>query len=496
MLEAGETARPAELLHRENRAINACPLWAKVSPQSRLRALRIALPRDHAEGSKVPAQTLGDRVAWIIVDGEVEQDGVLRGPGSLLYPEALLADAPLPDKDGLAVATSEVRALGLRCDDFHEVCDDDSELGELLLEALAAEIAARNTRPPVSRMVIGEHAPGVESAPTDPNMKAVGAAPSRRAEPSQPPRIAATLPSLPRSSAPRLAHATTPPSGVPVPPIGPAGVATKAAAAPSITGREATLPPPATGPLVGSDLSNAVTLPPMARGAAPGADERASTEVDVEASSARASTIPEDDVRSATVPAPAPRPSRTTATQGTPSHGGAAAIPSLRRTPLKGTPVKGATPAQPLIMQRDEASAAAAQLDRAFDGLATEPISPGADTTSPTSTTLRPPAKPASRLPLPAPIHEGEVSSEADEAPTLEKGPSLSAATQSRAIGNQSEPEISIERFVELEVEEPMHETDRDESSPEIMVLTPGRAITADDTNLVSGSIDSAPAKK
>ena len=52
----------------------------------------------------MPAQTLGDRVAWIIVDGEVEQDGELRGPGALLYPEALLADRPVPDKDGLAIA--------------------------------------------------------------------------------------------------------------------------------------------------------------------------------------------------------------------------------------------------------------------------------------------------------------------------------------------------------------------------------------------------------
>ena len=56
------------------------------------------------DGEQLPAQTLGDRVAWIIVEGEVEQDGDMRGPGALLYPEALLADRPLPDKDGLAVA--------------------------------------------------------------------------------------------------------------------------------------------------------------------------------------------------------------------------------------------------------------------------------------------------------------------------------------------------------------------------------------------------------
>ncbi|MEO8551974.1 MAG: protein phosphatase 2C domain-containing protein, partial [Kofleriaceae bacterium] len=192
VLEAGETARPADLLQRENRAINACPLWSKITPQGRLRALRIALPRDHVQDAKLPASTLGDRVAWIIVDGEVEQDGVLRGPGSLLYPEALLKEAQLPDKDGLAIAASEVRALAIRCDDFHEVCEDDAELGELLLAALAAEIATRRARPPVVRMVVGEPLAGLETAPTDPNMRAVspGPSPARKAEPSHPPSVA------------------------------------------------------------------------------------------------------------------------------------------------------------------------------------------------------------------------------------------------------------------------------------------------------------------
>src|SRR5207245_1182462 len=73
----------------------------------------------------------------------------------------------------LAVAQSDVRALALRSDDFREVCEDDAELGEVLLEALAAEIAAR--LPARRKLVVtgdGEGAgatdPNLESAPTLP----------------------------------------------------------------------------------------------------------------------------------------------------------------------------------------------------------------------------------------------------------------------------------------------------------------------------------------
>jgi serine/threonine protein phosphatase PrpC len=143
VLEAGETSRPSEMLRKEQEAIASCALWRKLTSQQRLRGLRIALPREHAAGEKIPALTLGDRVAWIVVDGDIEQDGTVRGPGALLYPEALLADRPLPDREGLASARSDVRALALRADDFHELCEDDPEIGEALLAALGAEIAAR-----------------------------------------------------------------------------------------------------------------------------------------------------------------------------------------------------------------------------------------------------------------------------------------------------------------------------------------------------------------
>jgi len=179
VLEAGEVSRPSEELRKEEAAIHACPLWAKVNPQQRLRALRIALPRDHAAGEKVAAQTLGDRVAWIIIEGTLVQDGMTLGPGSLVYPEALLADRPLPDKDGLAIAKTEVRALALRSDDFRELCEDDPDLAEQLMAALGDEITNRAKRrlsptpevdwraetPPVGRPALNVDARGKTLAP-------------------------------------------------------------------------------------------------------------------------------------------------------------------------------------------------------------------------------------------------------------------------------------------------------------------------------------------
>ena len=152
VLEAGETPLPAEQRKRDDLAIGLCELWsAKVTPQQRLRALRIAIQRDYQTGEKLPAHTLGDRVAWIIVEGELLQDGDPHGPGSLLYPESLVASSPMPDRESLAVALSDVRALAFRSDDFRELCEDDTELGEALLESLAASLASRKPVRPAKK---------------------------------------------------------------------------------------------------------------------------------------------------------------------------------------------------------------------------------------------------------------------------------------------------------------------------------------------------------
>jgi len=169
VLEAGETPLPAEQRKKDDAAVSACALWGKkVTPQQRLRALRIAIPRDHNFGEKLPPHALGDRVAWIVLEGEVVQDGESRGAGALIYPESLLGvrqTLPAPSRDALAITRSDVRALAIRANDFRELCEDDGDLGEALLDSLAAMVATRRART--------EHdgeAPVDPRGATDPNL--------------------------------------------------------------------------------------------------------------------------------------------------------------------------------------------------------------------------------------------------------------------------------------------------------------------------------------
>jgi protein phosphatase len=136
VLEAGETPQPVELRRKDDTAIQSCALWDKVSPQQRLRALRISLGRDLGPNERLPAHTLGERVAWIIIEGQLEYQNRLHGPGAFIYPESLIRDSLAPDRDSLAITRSEVRGLVLRADDFNELCEDDPELAELLHETL------------------------------------------------------------------------------------------------------------------------------------------------------------------------------------------------------------------------------------------------------------------------------------------------------------------------------------------------------------------------
>lgn len=121
----------------DQETLASCPLFAKLSPQQRLRANRIAIGREYQKGERLPAQTLGGRVAWVILEGELERAGAKVAKGALLYAESLVDDR-LIERDQLAVAGRDVRALALRADDFRELCEDDAELGEALLEALSS----------------------------------------------------------------------------------------------------------------------------------------------------------------------------------------------------------------------------------------------------------------------------------------------------------------------------------------------------------------------
>src|SRR5262249_43397146 len=129
VLEAGETPLPAQQRKKDDAAIASCALWGpRITPQRRLRALRTAIPPRYHAGAKLPARSFGDRVAWIILEGELVQDGKALGPGALVYPESLVnlgESAPQPGRDALAITRSDVRALAIRADDFRELCDDD-----------------------------------------------------------------------------------------------------------------------------------------------------------------------------------------------------------------------------------------------------------------------------------------------------------------------------------------------------------------------------------
>ena len=143
VLEAGETPQPVELRRKDDTAIQSCALWDKVSPQQRLRALRIAISRDVGANERLPAHTLGERVAWIIIEGALEHQGKMLGPGAFIYPESLIQGSAAPDRDSLAITRSDVRGLVLRADDFNELCEDDPELAELLHETLGKLVSRR-----------------------------------------------------------------------------------------------------------------------------------------------------------------------------------------------------------------------------------------------------------------------------------------------------------------------------------------------------------------
>jgi serine/threonine protein phosphatase PrpC len=214
VLEAGETPQPVELRRKDDAAIQSCPLWDKVSPQQRLRALRIAISRDVGANERLPAHTLGERVTWIVVEGTLEHQGKMIGPGSLIYPESLIQGSTAPDRDSLAITRSDVRGLVLRADDFNELCDDDPELAELLHETLGKLVSKRGGQKTHSEEDVEQD---VGRMPTlDPDRPQP--APRSRAETSEladpPPPIAPPLPiTLPDDVIPL----TKPKQAVPLP---------------------------------------------------------------------------------------------------------------------------------------------------------------------------------------------------------------------------------------------------------------------------------------
>jgi serine/threonine protein phosphatase PrpC len=453
VIEAGETARPLAQLQADDKVIASCPLFAKSTPQGRLRALRIALPREFAVEDRIPAQTLGDRVAWIIVEGEVElEHGHVMGPGGLLYPEALAPTKPLPDKHGLGVVIKDVRALALRSDDFRELCADDTELGEQLAESLAVILGDRSkTESESSRAeTIGEAvvesdeghvrntelgmAVAAQAVPTVVTDKPEVSAPRTRHNASDP-GMAATLPPLPHTPAPSLSRTISPPQRKPGSESGttlPDGRANLAKAR--------------------STIERAPT-PPLGF-AAKGVDNEL----------ARSPTDPH-------VAIPEPMIPRTSTEKR----------PALQRPPGPPSPDRARSPMpSDLIVPKAARAEADAQLDEVFADLTQDHDKPRAS---------KPRIVPEVDDAAPDDEVGAEITIEAEPPPmpTYAAPRPSTRHTRPTVRIDDDEPEISIERLVEIEVDAPMMEPD---SSPEIVVIHGNRPITANDTKHVAGTIE------
>jgi hypothetical protein len=141
VVEVGETPIPAAQRQLDADTLARCPLFEPLSPQQRLRAARIAVNRDVSAGEVLPEAALGSRVAWVLLAGEAVVGGVAVGPGTLLYPEALLGQGSPRRADALAVAVDDVRVLAIRGDDFAELAGEDADLAEPMYAALARLVA-------------------------------------------------------------------------------------------------------------------------------------------------------------------------------------------------------------------------------------------------------------------------------------------------------------------------------------------------------------------
>jgi serine/threonine protein phosphatase PrpC len=142
VLETGETRVPPEQRKRDELSIASCPLFEYLTPTERLRALRITTPRELKPGKPLAPVAMNERVAYVVLEGEIEQLGNKLGPGSLIYPEALVQGTEMPDRAMTAKAVSAARLLTIRRDDFFEITEEESELG-VKMYAVLAKLMAR-----------------------------------------------------------------------------------------------------------------------------------------------------------------------------------------------------------------------------------------------------------------------------------------------------------------------------------------------------------------
>jgi hypothetical protein len=143
VIRVGErfVARPGEtgLRAQDMAVVSASPLLIDLPPSSVLSTLAAAVEIELDEGNEVPRTLANDRVAYIVLDGQVRvPNGRVLGAAALLMAESLLdlaMQGPLP------TVVSRTRLLRIRHDDFKQICSHDAHLAAALYMRIARHLA-------------------------------------------------------------------------------------------------------------------------------------------------------------------------------------------------------------------------------------------------------------------------------------------------------------------------------------------------------------------
>ncbi len=136
----GPAWQTAVAAQRQAGELAASALFEALSEPERLRALRIATPRALVAGETLDPSAAGDRVAYVVLAGDVVLPGGDRlANGDLVYAGALIEGTPPPRE--AARADSAALALAIRRGDFLELSEEEPDLGVKLYAALARQLA-------------------------------------------------------------------------------------------------------------------------------------------------------------------------------------------------------------------------------------------------------------------------------------------------------------------------------------------------------------------
>jgi PPM family protein phosphatase len=139
ILESQVPPRSAGAGTRDLATARACPLLAGLPEALVLHALTTSVEVELEADKPIPRVVTTDHVAYIVLEGEAEVNGVAMGPSALLYPESLVS---MGRGQPRYKAVTPIRALRVRADDFREVCAADSHVAAALYERLSRHLAS------------------------------------------------------------------------------------------------------------------------------------------------------------------------------------------------------------------------------------------------------------------------------------------------------------------------------------------------------------------